>query len=234
MKVLHSILTVLIVLAVGQVSQAQFGRTQQLTLDFYDYEIGGQEALRLKEEIQRQYPRINLQYAELLSVQLVAKSRMGRAHASLRVGGAQSGDYTISGNPHDWFDGSEYTFDTTYFNNDRGASQGPWQIIITGNVKIRRVHLTINQRQPRPGPQPPPYPHPGPSRIVNVKGQGYYPDQLTAQGICLANNLYRAVGFTTWRQAGAALEGKRSFDGSAFFHVDKWYTGIAIDTVNCQ
>ncbi len=245
MKIINSLMAIVAVSAVCQISQAQWGRTQQLTVNLYDREIAGQDYLRLRDEVQRQYPGINLSFAELMSVQLVAKSRMGRASASLLVGGAQSGDYTIPGNPRDWMNPNDWTFTNTYINNDRGSSQGPWQIIVTGNVKVRSVTLTILQRQPRPTPPPrpqpprpqPPRPGPGPNwptRVIDVKGQSYHPDELTAQGICIANGMSRSVGSNSWRQAGATIEGKRSFDGSANFQVHKWYTGIALENVTCQ
>jgi len=162
MKILNTILACFAVSAFCQVTQAQWGGTQEITLDFYDREIGGQEELRLKEEIQRQHPYVNLQFAELLSIQLVAKSRHGRASASLLVGSVQSGDQAIYGNPRDWYDQSEWSYSTNTFNNDQRTSQGPWQIIITGNVMVRRVVLSITQRQPRPVPGPRPIPRPGP------------------------------------------------------------------------
>lgn len=234
MKILNMLLALLTVSVLGEMAQAQFGRGQHITLDFYDLEIGGQEALRLKQEIQRQHPYINLQSAELLSVELVAKSRMGRAQASLLVGGMQSGDYTIPGSPRDWHNPSEYTFNTTYLHNDRGTSQGPWQIIITGNVKVRRVHLTIMQRHPRPVPGPRPVPVPMPSRVISVKGHGYYPSELTAHAICILNGYSGAMGFTQWRQAGNIIQGQYSRDGRPYFETLVWSGGMAINEVTCR
>lgn len=75
--------------------------------------------------------------------------------------------------------------------------------------------------------------NPRPSN-VSVKGQGYYPDRLTAHGVCIANGFYQAVGFTQWRQAGDKIEGLRSFDGSAFFQSHIWRGGMALDIVNCN
>ena len=69
---------------------------------------------------------------------------------------------------------------------------------------------------------------------ISVRGQGYFPDELTAQGVCVANGYYRTVGFTQWKQAGDKIEGMRSFDGSAFFSTTVWRGGMALDVVNCE
>ncbi len=75
--------------------------------------------------------------------------------------------------------------------------------------------------------------NPSPTTL-SVKGQGYYPDRLTAHGLCVANGFFQAVGYTQWRQAGDKIEGLRSFDGSAFFQSHVWRGGMALDTVSCQ
>ncbi|MDZ4660436.1 MAG: hypothetical protein SGJ18_02335 [Pseudomonadota bacterium] len=69
---------------------------------------------------------------------------------------------------------------------------------------------------------------------INVRGQGYYPDQLTAHAICLFNGYYRTAGYTQWRQAGDRIQGLRSYDGRPYFQSAIWGGGMALDVVNCQ
>ena len=69
---------------------------------------------------------------------------------------------------------------------------------------------------------------------VNLHGQSYYPDELTAQAICVFNGYWGTTGFTQWQQAGDIIEGQRSYNGRPYFSRHVWRGGMAIDVVNCQ
>lgn len=90
------------------------------------------------------------------------------------------------------------------------------------------------QPVPRPQPVPQPAPHPGNVVQVNVKGHGYYPNELTAHAICLLKGHSDSVGFTQWRQAGDVIQGQISRDGRPYFESIVWRGGMAIDTVTCR
>jgi hypothetical protein len=68
---------------------------------------------------------------------------------------------------------------------------------------------------------------------ISVRGQGYYPDRITADAVCFMNGIPASNGFTQWRQAGNKIEGLRSYDGRNFSR-DKWGGGMALDTVSCS
>ncbi len=70
--------------------------------------------------------------------------------------------------------------------------------------------------------------------MISVRGQGYYPDEPTANAICLFNGFRRTVGFTQWKQAGDRIEGLRSYDGRPYFQTAIWGGGMALDSVNCR
>ncbi len=84
------------------------------------------------------------------------------------------------------------------------------------------------QRFPRRGPGP------GRGIVVSVRGQGYFPDHATANGVCISKGYGDAVGYTQWRQAGDQIQGMRSYDGSAFFQSHVWRGGMALDEVSCR
>lgn len=69
---------------------------------------------------------------------------------------------------------------------------------------------------------------------INVRGQGYYPDEMTATAVCRLNGLWRTTGYTQWKQAGNKIQGQRSYDGRPFFQSEIWYGGMALDMVQCN
>lgn len=164
MKPMKALIALLLLTAVTHTAHAQVWRTQTVTIQTYDREIGGQDRIYLKQEILRQHPYINLQQAELLRVDLTAKSRNGRGLAHLDVGGWRSGDEIVWGDPRRWHDGSDWSFQRVSINN-HGNSFGQWQIVLTGNIKVRRVDVTMRVGAHRPPPRPIP-PRPIPPRPI--------------------------------------------------------------------
>ncbi len=237
-------IALLSVLMAASVAQAQ---RRTIFLQFGDQEHQRMGVLYLKQAIMQQHRFENPENLELESVTLVAKSQHGNGQADLIVGNWRSPTARIGGRPNDYWNHGDWTFDNVTMYNMQRTSMGPWQIELRGFNKVRRVMLVVRDRfvppprpipqPPRPIPQPPrpiPQPPPGPSVAVSVKGQGYFPDLLTAQGVCVSQGYSRAVGYTQWQQAGNKIQGLRSYNGSAFFQSHIWYGGMALDIVNCQ
>ncbi len=135
---------------------------QRVTLNFRGRIFHGQGTLMLQREIQMQRPGINLRDFELRSVTLVAKSRHGMGRATLRVGHQTSMDQILRGNPYDFMSEAPYTYDTVRFNSPAySSSMGPWQILLRGNIKVRRVDVVLVRKfGPTPQPIPPRPPRP--------------------------------------------------------------------------
>lgn len=231
MKKLYTVMLGALLLATG-VANAQARRS--ITLHMGDVEYARTGFIPLKQILMQQHRRENPESLELESVILVAKSMHGNGQADLRVGNAAYAG-RIGGRPVDYNNPGDWTFDNVVLYNSQRTSLGPWQIDLRGFNKVRRIILNVRDRwTPPPRPRPQPIPNPGPAVTVSVKGQGYFPDQLTANGVCLSKGFRQAVGSTQWKQAGAKIEGLRSFDGSAFFQSHIWYSGMALDNVLCQ
>lgn len=68
---------------------------------------------------------------------------------------------------------------------------------------------------------------------VSVRGQSYYPDNLTAEAVCRLNGKGPLAGLTQIKQAGDRIDGQRSIDGRPQFSPVAWRGGMALDVVTC-
>ncbi len=111
----------------------------------------GQSTLPLKRMLRNQYG-INVQNFEIDRVRLVAKSRQGRGTARLKIGQWESYPETIQGNPYDFNSNEGYTFDRIMFrNNARFSDRGVWQILMRGNIKVKKVVVFLKRDRDRRG-----------------------------------------------------------------------------------
>lgn len=134
---------------------------QEVQLQFGDQQFRGSlNLIDLKRAIRDQRPGLNLHRAQLLSVKVIAKSRAGQAQASLLINGQNRMSQTVPGNRRDW----ELPYRQTFHHltlvpvaiNHRPVTQGDWAIQFNGNVKLRRIVVTLEDRPgPGPGPLPP-------------------------------------------------------------------------------
>lgn len=118
-----------------------------LTLNFGDNILRGANTLYLKRELQQQFPNIRVNNLELISARLVAKSHMGRGTAQLQVGRWLSSPERVGGNPRDFFFDAPRTFDRIDFANGAPRDRGVWQIDLRGNIKVRKVVLTVQEKR---------------------------------------------------------------------------------------
>ncbi len=106
----------------------------------------GPSKIFLKQEIKRINPGINLQNKKIVSVRMVAKSKHGQGTAQLMVNGRMKDQSRIYGTPREFNRPGPRTFDRFDLVN-RGGSQGAWQIHLRGNIKVRKVVVTIERRR---------------------------------------------------------------------------------------
>jgi len=121
---------------------------ERYVLEFDDAHIrasqGAPATIFLKKAFREQYPWVELADMDLRKVVLVAKSKMGRGGAQLRVGEWFTDTYEVAGRPVDFRDRRKITFDEVHFYNPSGSSHGPWQIDLQGNFIVRKVVLELN------------------------------------------------------------------------------------------
>jgi hypothetical protein len=110
----------------------------------------GQQTLPLKRMIKAQYPNIRLQKFEILRVRVVGKSKRGNGTAELSVGQQTSYPVYLNGNGQDFQVNAPYTWDRQVIQNPKNNSNGPWQIKLQGNIKIKRVVVILEKQDIRP------------------------------------------------------------------------------------
>ena len=138
-----SALVLLTALFLGPIqAHAQMNR---YVLDFDDRYIGNRKGegatLMLKRTLKDQYPWVNTRNLALRNVILVAKSKVGRGYAQLRVGRQQTNYVRVSGHPKRFKRDHRKSFDRVRLYNPSYTSWGPWQINLHGNFKVRKVIL---------------------------------------------------------------------------------------------
>lgn len=126
--------------------------SQRLTIRYNDFETRGAATLHLKQELLRQYPELNRALdLSLESVILIAKSQHGQGTASLRVSNFVSAPRRVYGNPRDFYDRNQRTFDQVEFYNESRDSRGVWQMDLNGNMIVREVMMVVSARRDHGG-----------------------------------------------------------------------------------
>jgi len=120
--------------------------------------------LKLKAEIRQQIQRqqrkrhghghghgrkgsFDLRKADLISVKIVAKSKHGGGTVSLLVGDQLTTPSPIQGWSGRFDKRRARTFYDIYLDNPNWNSEGRWQLFFKGNIKIRKIILTIEVPQ---------------------------------------------------------------------------------------
>lgn len=139
-----------ILLALTFLPSVASAERERYVLDFDDTFIRSYNrqpaTLFLKRTLREQYPNVNMRDLELKKVVLVAKTRMGRGGAELRVGSQRSYNSRVHGRPPEFKSHSKHTFDRVQFRNPAYGSKGPWQLDLWGNFKVRKVVLVVEER----------------------------------------------------------------------------------------
>jgi len=134
----------------AQPSKRWQGEVQRFVLNFHDSRLRGHRGepaiLYLKKELLRQYPGIDVTDLRLRKVVLVAKTKVGRGMAQLRVGPELSRMYQVAGSPPDFHSRNRHSYDRTRILNPFMPSWGPWQLHLRGHFKVRKVVVEVEQR----------------------------------------------------------------------------------------
>ncbi|MFN2355052.1 MAG: hypothetical protein ABR512_11080 [Desulfopila sp.] len=146
-----SILAVLVLLCLPLNAAAGNDRQRErFILNFGDSHIRGGRGevapIFLKKAMQRQYPRVNVSQYRLKKVVLVAKTQHGRGGAQLRVGPKVTGFHGVGGHPRGFNKNHRKSFDRVGIHNPFNQSYGPWQLLLKGNFKVRKVALVVEER----------------------------------------------------------------------------------------
>ncbi len=123
---------------------------ERYVLEFGDSHIHGHRGegaiLFLKRTLKEQYPWVNISDLVLRKVVLMAKTKKGKGKAQLRVGPEVSDLYRINGHPRAFRDEHRASYDRVRIGNPSYDSGGPWQILLRGNFKVRKVVLVVDKR----------------------------------------------------------------------------------------
>ncbi len=121
---------------------------ERFVLYFNDSHIRGHNGdsatLFLKKSLKQQYPRADISNMDLRKVVLVAKSKMGKGGAQLRVGNRATTAYKVDGHPRSFQNYRPHSFDRISFQNPSNNSRGPWQVDLKGNFIVRKVVLEVD------------------------------------------------------------------------------------------
>ena len=133
----------------GRVDQSQ-SQVQRVVIQMGSQHFRGQNTIFLKKEIKQQNTYLNLQNKQIEKVIVVAKSKHGQGHATLSIGGEYLGREVIDGSPYDFHNNDKYTFSRAVLEaSNYGQEQGPWQIKLSGNIKVNKVVVFIKEKARR-------------------------------------------------------------------------------------
>ena len=120
---------------------------ERFVLEFNDSQIRGYQGesvtLFLKRSLKQQYPKVEISDMDLLRVVLVAKSKLGKGGAQLRVGDQVTPMYQVDGHPWSFKKNHPKSFDRINFRNPSNTSRGRWQVDLKGNFVVRKVVLVV-------------------------------------------------------------------------------------------
>lgn len=120
-------------------------RTLEIKLD--NQYFSGNTVIGLKRLIRSQYGSQVLRNKVIKRVTLVAKSKKGKAKASLVVAGNYSHQHRIPGSKLAFYLDSPYTYTKIVMQNPSLHSLGPVQIELNGKVKIDKVIVKLGKNR---------------------------------------------------------------------------------------
>lgn len=140
---MNSLLKRLLLLSLFALPALSYGQTQRIQLTV-DQDFQGRSTIPLKQLIQQQHPRVQLNQMQLLTASVQAKSAAGQGQMALAVGGSTTPAQTIGGNPRDFHNWNPRSFSVYQFQAPASSNPlGAWQIHTQGNIKVSRLILQI-------------------------------------------------------------------------------------------
>lgn len=103
------------------------------------------QTLLLKRELKQRYPKLNLNQFRLVRTVIMAKSKKGKGTIQLRINNNYSQKYRVHGSPKGFSNSAKFNYDKVEINNPAHRSDGPWQLLFTGNFKLRKVLLVVER-----------------------------------------------------------------------------------------
>ena len=142
MKMMKKALTSAVALMTLSISAAP--QKKNIVLEFDHQQFKKQSVIKLKQEVKKVHPKLDLTKWNLKKAVLRAKSKQGKAEAYLKIGAFVSAVEAIDGNRFDFHSNRAYhpvTFQT-FSDNDKGA----WQIHTKGSIKVKQVKLILQKK----------------------------------------------------------------------------------------
>ncbi len=125
--------------------------SEKVVLDFGERQIFAKPNdpafIFLKKEMHDRFPQINISSLALEKVVILAKSRRGHGTVQLKVGKNVTPKAQIAGSPQAFYSPARHTFDRVQLNNPSYNSNGPWRLLLRGNIVISKIVLIINDDQ---------------------------------------------------------------------------------------
>lgn len=137
----------LIILMTSLFATACFAFTNEVTLDFDDAHIKGKNVIFLKKALKDQYPNLNFKNQKLKQIVVLGKSKRGKGKIQMRVGNWTSNTEIIDGNTHDFNKRYNDSFNYISLDNNHEYSDGKWQLLTKGNLKIRKIILVMEDNR---------------------------------------------------------------------------------------
>tara|TARA_Y100000780_G_scaffold231096_1_gene255053 strand:- start:28151 stop:28825 length:675 start_codon:yes stop_codon:yes gene_type:complete len=142
MRMMKKVVTSAVALMTLSISAAP--QKKSVVLQFDHQQFKKQSVIKLKQEVKKVHPKMDLTKWNLKKVVLRAKSKRGKAEAFLKIGPSVSAVEAIEGNQFDFQSNRAYhpiTFQT-FGDNDKGV----WQIHMKGNIKVKQAKLVLQKK----------------------------------------------------------------------------------------
>lgn len=136
--------------AFGSVNTAD--AADKYTMKLNDQEYRAQSTIPLKALLKQHYPNLILRDAELVRVQLVAKSQVGQGWVDLMVGQRVQSSANISGRASDYGSSRARSFDKIKLESrdtNYNSSNEAWQLVLQGSIKVRKIVVVLENNRPR-------------------------------------------------------------------------------------
>lgn len=119
---------------------------ERYTLNYNDQEFRGTATIQLKQALQRSYPDLSLQGANLIGITVTAKSRQGDGEIAFINGSSVIDTARVNGRQADYDRLNQNTFESIEIRGlSRSVETSNWQLRLTGNIKVRSIAVTIEE-----------------------------------------------------------------------------------------
>lgn len=118
---------------------------ERVSIDLGGLHIRGDNVVYLRKALRQQRPDLPLRNYRISKVIMVGKTRLGRGTSTLRVGDWWGDAVQIDGTPSAFVSNHPHTFDRVVMHNTAHQAEGPWQVHLRGNFKIKRLVIVLEE-----------------------------------------------------------------------------------------